>query len=259
MQKLKLLLTNDDGYKCVGLHALYKALEGDYLVKAISTEKGKSWIGKAIVPKTTKVQKSTVDGREIFTISGTPANCTQVGIYNLGDKPDLVISGINIGENVGLGWILSSGTVGAVIEAALQRIPAVAVSYQFPLEDRVDFDDIENIELYETSAIIAKKVIDKLVKGEFFNKADLFLVNIPYKAREDIGIEVVNVGKQSYGQLFYPSGDELLFDVKLPDYSKIEEGTDLAAIGGGKVSVAAVKLELSSYGELTEELKKEFE
>jgi len=256
---MKFLLTNDDGYKCVGLHALYKELESDYLVKAISTEKGKSWIGKAIVPKATKLQKKNVEGREIFIAGGSPADCAQIGIHNLGDKPDLVVSGINIGENVGLGWILSSGTVGAAIEAALQGVPAIAVSYQFPLEDRVDFDDIENIKLYETAAIIAKKVIDKLVKGEFFNKADLFLINIPYKAKEDVGIEVVNVSRQSYGQLFYQSSEELLFDVKLPDYSKKDQGTDLSAIGDGKVSVATIKLELSSHGELVEELKKKFE
>jgi len=261
MNKLKVLLTNDDGYKCIGLSSLSNQLKKDYIVTAIAPEEGKSWVGKAITPKSMQLKKNLVEGKEILSIKGSPADCVQIGIYNLESKPDLVISGINIGANAGLGWILSSGTVGTAIESALQKIPAIAISYRFPLKERKgkDFNDQKNIFLYKPAAQTAKKVVDKLVSSNLYKKADFFIVNIPFKVKSDVKIEITKVANKSYQQLFYQNNNHLAFKTKLPNYLETKKGTDLDAIAKNRISITPIKLGLNTPKELSEELKRKIE
>src|SRR5215472_1710409 len=113
-----ILLTNDDSYLCAGFYPLLTELRKRHEVTAIAPKEQKSWVGKSVsAHKNVKVQKIAFEDTNVFAVEGTPADCVQIGIYGiLPKRPDLVASGINAGENVGHGRILSSGTVGAAME-----------------------------------------------------------------------------------------------------------------------------------------------
>ena len=119
-----ILLTNDDGYRSVGFLPLLKELSKQFSVVAVAPSEEKSWIGKSIsARKELTIQKVKLGDFDIYSLNGTPADCVQVGLYDvLDNKPKLVISGINTGDNVGHARILSSGTVGAAMEASIDGV-----------------------------------------------------------------------------------------------------------------------------------------
>jgi 5'-nucleotidase len=129
------LLTNDDGINSNFLRVLIEEFSQLLEVIFCAPDQEKSWIGHAI----SRHQKLKPENRskdfncEVFSLNGTPADCVNFAIGNLLPRePDLVISGINLGYNVTLPMILSSGTVGAALEASLLGIPAFAVSMALP-------------------------------------------------------------------------------------------------------------------------------
>ena len=127
---MRILLTNDDGIQAVGIRHLYKGLVAaghDVLVAAPISEQ--SAVGHAItIASPLRVKEFCENGFQGLGVSGTPADCVKLALTTLmAEKPDLVVSGINAGANVGID-ILYSGTVSAATEGALMGYPAVAVS-----------------------------------------------------------------------------------------------------------------------------------
>jgi len=118
------LITNDDGYKSAGFLPLVKEFAKEFSVVPVVPDHEKSWIGKAITKnKKLRVKKIKRDNVDLFLLNGTPADCTQIGLYHIAKhRPDLVVSGINIGLNIGTARMLSSGTIGAAIEASFEGI-----------------------------------------------------------------------------------------------------------------------------------------
>lgn len=109
-----ILLTNDDGYTSPAFFPLLKTLAEEFNVTAVVPASEQSWIGKAISRSATLTFAQKQLGKfEIHTVNGTPADCVQIGLYDLCDlQPQLVVSGINTELNTGIGRILSSGTLG---------------------------------------------------------------------------------------------------------------------------------------------------
>ena len=125
-----ILITNDDGIDSPALVPLVEALQGISDTRVVVPDRERSWVGKAIT-RHDQVSVDEVDrgGIGMWTASGYPADCVQLGISELFPEPPvLVVSGINIGYNHGSGYIHSSGTVGAAVEALLGGVPAVALS-----------------------------------------------------------------------------------------------------------------------------------
>ena len=144
---MRILLTNDDGIQAVGIRHLYKGLVDaghDVLVAAPISEQ--SAVGHAItIASPLRVKEFVENGFRGLGVSGTPADCVKLALTTLmQDKPDLVVSGINAGANVGVD-ILYSGTVSAATEGALMGYPAVAVSA----------DDFAPVDLREQGAYVA--------------------------------------------------------------------------------------------------------
>lgn len=129
---MKILLTNDDGYRARGILALYQALAGAHEVVLAAPDRERSAIGHGItLNQPMRMEKVDLNGGgRGYAISGTPADCVKLGLFELCPDPDLVISGINAGSNTGIN-INYSGTAGAAREAALNGIPALAVSIQY--------------------------------------------------------------------------------------------------------------------------------
>ncbi|MDH7517553.1 MAG: 5'/3'-nucleotidase SurE [Candidatus Thermoplasmatota archaeon] len=253
-----ILLTNDDGYKSAGFLPLLKELSKEFSVVTVTPDKEKSWVGKAVTTKKPlKLKKVKLKGFDIFTINGTPADCVQIGLYNVLDYlPKMVVSGINQGSNVGHARILSSGTVGATMEAAIEGVKALASSLRIPREIKktLDLFDEKNYVVFENAAKITAKLTKMLIDKEF-DDVDLFSANIPFNVSLDAEIEITKPFKKPYGKLFYEQGDELILRTPNLDFVDLQDGTDLKAISEGKVSLTPINLSLFKEGS-TEQIKK---
>ena len=127
---MNILLANDDGIQAVGLRALYRALvDAGHTVHVVAPVTEQSAVGHAVtLSMPVRVKEFKEDGFYGRAVYGTPVDCVKLGLSTLLDqRPDLVISGINAGANVGVD-ILYSGTVSAATEGALMEIPSMAVS-----------------------------------------------------------------------------------------------------------------------------------
>ena len=138
------LLTNDDGIDSHFLRVLVEEVSHYFEVVICAPEGEKSWIGHAISrhEKLRPVNRDNDFDCKAFALNGTPADCVNFAVGNLLPRnPDLVISGINLGYNVTLPMILSSGTVGAALEGALLGLRAFAASMSLPVES---FEEIRS-------------------------------------------------------------------------------------------------------------------
>ena len=131
---MKILLTNDDGIHAPGLWALYERFSKDHDVAVVAPDRERSAVGHGItLHEPLRVHQHAINGcTEAYAVSGKPADCIKLSIIEiLKERPDLVISGINPGANVGVN-VNYSGTVAAAKEATLYGIPSMAVSIKGP-------------------------------------------------------------------------------------------------------------------------------
>src|SRR6184192_12614 len=133
-----ILLTNDDGYQAEGLRALAAALEGFATVSIVAPSREQSGTAQSLTLRQPIVCNKIAEHE--WAIDGTPADCVIVALHKLlPQKPDMVISGINHGANLGEN-VYYSGTVGAAREGALHHIPSVAMSL-CSKKDKVKFEN----------------------------------------------------------------------------------------------------------------------
>jgi 5'-nucleotidase len=137
---MKILLTNDDGIHAEGLWALERALSKDHNVCVVAPDKERSAIGHSItLLNPLRVNRIETNGGCGYAVTGTPADCVKLAIVEILDgAPDLVVSGINPGANVGIN-LNYSGTVSAAKEGALLGVPGLAVSKDPPFAGEYDF------------------------------------------------------------------------------------------------------------------------
>ena len=232
-----ILVTNDDGVLSPGLTVLADALRSIGQVVVVAPDRERSAIGHSLtLHNPLRAEELETD---FFSVSGTPTDCVNLGIHGLLDRsPDIVVSGINRGGNLG-DDITYSGTVAAAMEATLMDVPAFAVS----LESRqFNHDDFRSAA--EFSAYLARHIIERGLP------ADTFLnVNVP--AGAIAGVQLTRQGKRNYSgevevktdprgkKYYWIGGSEVGFhDV---------EGTDFHAIVHNYVSVTPLHLDLTNY------------
>jgi len=127
---MRVLLTNDDGIHAAGLKALYQELKSDFEVHIVAPDSEMSAVGHAItLTSPLRVQEVYRNGNFFgYGVKGTPADCVKIAVQELLETaPDVILSGINLGANVGVN-VLYSGTVSAATEGAFLGIPSAAVS-----------------------------------------------------------------------------------------------------------------------------------
>jgi 5'-nucleotidase len=166
---MNILLTNDDGVHAPGLAALHRVLGRRHRVFVVASELEQSAVGHAItLADPIKVKKIKKNGDMYgYGISGTPADCVRIGVAELiGEPVDLVVSGINLGANVGIN-ILYSGTVSAATEAAILGLPAFSIS----LDTFTEPD-------FEYAAEVAGKLAEMILKTDIGPNTALN-VNVP--------------------------------------------------------------------------------
>jgi 5'-nucleotidase len=241
-----ILITNDDGYKSAGFVPLIKELSKKYSVTAIAPTKGRSWVGKAITTKKElRIKKITYQQVEMFLLDGTPADCVQIGLYDIVEtRPKMIISGINIGLNIGRARTLSSGTIGAAIEGSIDGVRSIASSLSIPMkmrDNKTDFYHSKNYRFFENAAQITTKVTSIII-DKTFDGVDLFSLNIPFDATIETPLAITTLFKTRYGRLFYKKGKKFIQRTPPVEFKNMEEHSDLKALHDNKISLTPMTI-----------------
>lgn len=247
---MKILLTNDDGFDASGLAAAKECLLGlGHEVLTIAPARQKSACSHSITLNSPLVFKN-IDDKFYALDDGTPSDCVYLGLFEFfkSQKPDLVISGINHGSNLGED-ITYSGTCAAAMEGALQGIKSIAFSQYYKGDSLNKFG-------FKLAVKVVKEIL-KNIENKKLNWGDReFLnVNIPAVLEDDFkGFKAVRAGKRRYDTKasvgVNPRGVRY-FWLGEPDIS-YEAGldSDLDAINAGFASLTPVKMDMTSYESL---------
>jgi 5'-nucleotidase len=243
-----ILLTNDDGILAPGIVAMYRELVKLGDVHVIAPETVQSAAGHGITISTPLLtNRMTVE--DTFTgiaVDGRPADCVKLAIAKLLPRaPDLVVSGMNSGTNVGIN-VIYSGTVAAAIEAAFLGLPSVAVSLL--LKSPIPID-------YARAAKLARETIEQILDlglkpGQVAN------VNIPALEAHEApqGIKFVRQCTQpwtdTYDQRKDPRGRDYFWNSSVFTLGNTEDDTDVAALRENFITVTPLQFDLTDHGEL---------
>ncbi len=235
----RILITNDDGIESVGLEALYEAASslGDVFVFAPNSNQ--SATGHSLtLSRPLRVKEIK---KQWFSVDGTPTDCVNVALNGFLEEriPDLILSGINIGTNLG-DDVTYSGTIAAAMEGTLLGVSSIAISQD------CEENNSTNFELAKKSIIfLSEKVLKKKLPQRVF--LNMNIPNIPKQKCQ--GIQITSQGKRVYGDrivkrkdprgvdYFWIGGDKL--------DSKNELDTDFAAIETNHISVTPIKMDLT--------------
>lgn len=251
---MKVLLTNDDSHSSLLLHFIINYLKDKVDLTVVVPEYEQSWQGKAISRfAQLKKRVTEIEGYEVVTISGSPADCANIGIHHIcPSPPDVVISGINLGRNTGLGFILSSGTVGACFEANIAGIPGVALSQSIEWKMMQAVAGGNALETVQGRRLVqqAERILDDLlpkverwlVKSTTPQTAN---VNFPFVLREPIEFVLTSAAHNFYGSLFSSDESESSFAHDLRVISRDPRRlVDSEVIEAGAVSVTPIDIRL---------------
>jgi 5'-nucleotidase len=252
---VRVLVTNDDGISAPGLQALRRALValgGDIEVVTIAPDSNRSATARSITTRSPlSVEEVTFeDGSVGYATDGTPVDCVRFADLGLGGgRPDLIVSGINHGANLG-DDITYSGTVAAALEGIVLGIPAVALSQQ---SANGGMGYVHSSFDFALAADFSARLVDRL-RTEAMPEATLINVNFP-------GIPVTGVEVTTIGKRIYDDELRLLEDLDeagrkryeiygwTPGYEEAE-GTDLNAIAAGRIAVTPIHFDLTDHGGL---------
>lgn len=237
---MKALISNDDGINASGILAAKEAIEDLADITIVAPDTQQSGVGRSLTLfEPLRLNKTRIkDGTIGYSVSGTPTDSVTLGIFEVMDvKPDFMISGINIGHNIGKSELTTSGTVGAAMEAASYGIPSIAVSLEVD-KDHIKFDN-GFIEMDFTFAKkILRKVTKKLISKKLPENIDFLNLNIPANPSSD-KIKIVKLGKRMYTPKIEtrldPRGKPYYWIDGIP-YDKDEKDTDGYCLKKEKIS-----------------------
>ncbi|MFB3091264.1 MAG: 5'/3'-nucleotidase SurE [Gammaproteobacteria bacterium] len=235
---MRYLLSNDDGYQATGIRLLAEALEQSGEVTVVAPDRDRSAASNSLTLDA-PIYIHTADNGFIY-INGTPTDCIHLAITGLLDKePDMVLSGINAGANLG-DDVLYSGTVAAAMEARFLGCPAIAVS--LASQEPVHFD---------TAASVVLKLIESL--PSMSHESELLLnVNVPDIPFEEIGeFEVTRLGNRHKSEPAIkskdPRGRSIYWVGPVGPEQDAGPGTDFYAINHNNVSITPLQADLTKY------------
>ena len=242
---MKILVTNDDGIYSPGIYSLWEEAKEFGSVYVVAPDSQKSAVGHSItISKPLFIEKVTRgNGFKGFSISGSPADCVKIGIKKILDtKPDLVLSGVNLGSNLGNN-IIYSGTIAGAMEGAMQDIPSIAFSL-----------DSFNPDSFKTSKIVIRKLIRLAINNKIFKKI-LWNVNIPNCTVEELkGFKATDQGGQYFEDDFDsrtdPKGNKYFWMTgEMIDNDKNFE-SDSFAVKNNFASITPIGYHLSKLNEI---------
>lgn len=243
---MKILCTNDDGYQATGIHVLSSAASSLGNVTTVAPDREQSATSHSLTLHHPLRARRAPDGTWI--VDGTPTDCVLLAVNELlGERPDVCVSGVNHGPNMGED-VLYSGTVAAAMEATVMGIPAVAISYTGALH--------EELEGWED---VVRGILEAILGRSSLPAETLFNVNLPDLSPSDVrGIRVTSLGKRRYADSITrandPSGREYFWIGGGVASWRGAEDSDFQAVAEGFVSVTPLHLDLTNY-RLLEEIR----
>lgn len=235
---MRILLSNDDGYFAPGLAALANALKPLAEVTVVAPERDRSGASNSLTLDRPLILRQASSG--YYFVNGTPTDCVHLAVTGMLDHmPDMVISGINHGANMGDDTIYS-GTVAAATEGFLLGIPSMAVSLAGHPGDH-----------FETAAGIVADLVRRYQKSPW-REATLLNINVPDLPPEDVqGLEVTRLGKRHKAEPVLksvnPRGQTVYWVGAAGTAQDAGEGTDFSAVANGRVSVTPLQIDLTRY------------
>ncbi len=253
---MRILLTNDDGIEAPGIIALFEALQGLGEIMVVAPETVQSATSHGITfHKPLMIEDVQVtDTMRGISVDGRPADCVKLALRSLwqerfgkGTRPDLTISGMNSGANVGIN-IIYSGTVAAAVESAFLGVPAIAVSLQLA--------DLTTVR-YRRAAQIARAVIDRVLAHPL-DAHGVVNINIPHVDRDDAPVPPVRVvemnaaaGSDVYERRVSPEGRVYYWSSGgAMHFLDTRADTDVEALDDGCVSITPLSYVLTDHARL---------
>ena len=242
---MKILLSNDDGVMAEGIKALTIALSKEHDVYVVAPDRERSAAGHSLTlhtPIRVEELESKFGAKRIWITSGTPGDCVKIGINAIlseEEKPDLIISGINHGPNLGSD-ILYSGTVSCAMEGAMMGYPSIAVSLASMASEP---------ELFKNVADFITKFVRHIENFKFPPKT-ILNINVPGLMPEDLaGVAITRLGGKMFtdeydkrvdprGKVYYWMAGELIKHCE-------NDESDLNAVRWNKVSITPITFEMT--------------
>jgi 5'-nucleotidase len=252
-----ILLTNDDGIMAPGLVAMYRELKKLGDVRVVAPETVQSATGHGITISTPILTNDVRVGDDFVgtAVGGRPADCVKLAVLRLlPRRPDLIVSGINSGANVGIN-VIYSGTVAAAIEGAFLGVPSIAVSLYLRNEIPTD---------YARTAVLARETIE-LIKEAGLRGGQVASVNIPplLPDEQPTGIRIVRQcarpWEDTYEERRDPRGRLYFWNSSIFTLGNTEEDTDVAGLRDKYITVTPLQFDLTHYHLLREWQSKEWQ
>lgn len=240
---MRILVTNDDGISSLALAQLRRVLQPFGHVITIAPDRNQSATSHSLTLH--RPLRIHPVGEDTYSVDGTPTDCVLVAFHGqLGEPPDLVVSGINHGPNMGED-VFYSGTVAAAIEAVLQGVPGIAAS--LVTRQPTDFADAADV-----VGRIVRKVLERgLTRRMLLN------INLPFLPPNKLkGVKVTRLGTRVYEDTLVrkvdPRGQDYFWIGGEDPVWQPEEGTDFHSVHAGHVSVTPLQLELTDHAARSE-------
>ncbi len=240
-----ILVSNDDGISSPGIKILAKTLESLGDVYVVAPEGEQSAVAHALTLH--RPLRFEMTGKNTYFVNGTPTDCIILAVKKLLPvKPDIIVSGINNGGNLG-DDITYSGTVAAAIEGTLLGVPSIAVSLVRDYQGGSDFFDAES--KFQSAALVARELTERVLEKGLPDDT-LLNVNVPFSNKAK-GIKITRQGKMVYDNGIHKHHDPRGRDVYwigggVPRWES-GDNTDFDAIQNEYISVTPVHLDLTNY------------
>lgn len=248
---MKALLCNDDGVTASGILASKKAVEDLCDTYVVAPETQQSGIGHAItLYEPLRVNEHILkDGSIGYGVSGTPTDAVSIALFEiLDEKPDIMISGINTGFNIGQAELTTSGTLGAALEAASFSIPTIAISQEVTRDD-IKFENGDVGVDFEFAGKMLNKLVKIVLKKGLPEGVDLLNVNVPENPIDE-EFEVSKLGKRMYTPVIHRRTDprgKAYYWIGGEPYTLDEPGSDGYELRESrKTTLTPLKIDLTS-------------
>jgi 5'-nucleotidase len=243
---MHILVTNDDGAFAPGIYALVLALQTIAEVTVIAPDQNRSGISSALSLETPlRIMKTPAGASGWWQMNGTPADCVRLALSGfLEHLPDMVVSGINAGDNMGDN-VIYSGTVGGATEGRFLKYPPIAISAAGRGHDQM---------YYETAGQVAIDLIKRLRKSPI-ESGVILNVNVPSVPYTKLqGMKITRLGDRHFGEPIIPAEDGRGRRIYwIGDTGKVKddrEGTDFHAVHNDYVSITPLQIDLTSHRHL---------
>lgn len=238
---MRILISNDDGYSATGISVLAEHLAKIASITVVAPDRNRSGASNSLtLDRPLSVRKAN---NGYFYVNGTPTDCVHVALTGLmQDVPDLVISGINDGANMGDDTIYS-GTVAAAMEGYLLNIPSIAISMS--QHDATHF---------ETGALIATELVEHYIHNQFEGPM-LLNVNVPDVPYSELkGKMITRLGKRHKAEpvmkLMTPRGEQVYWVGAAGQPNDGGVGTDFHAVANNQVSITPIRADLTNHDQI---------